>query len=298
MANDLGLVDTHCRSDRVLDGLRILSRAPRFYRAVLPLCYCNWRLHRSMREHRRVVVCFVRLGGLGEGRVDVAAVTNHFAGFENRVQQELLFVLGTVSVVGACVPVDLQFFTTLHDCPGAVTDHRDAAELLKQMGLFEHRQFHGLSHALDLHGCTVIEALDLAPVNGRALDHRVQHAGHLGVDAKGGLASHDVVGIENRNVLANQLVLVWRLVAKLVVLGDFHFGCDRQKFRIGQNLLRFAIDDRALRGGHVSDRAAPFLSSSAFKHRARRRPGLVHCRTEIANRTGAVRILRAVLFVA
>ena len=164
----------------------------------------------------------------GEGGIGVALVAHRRAGIGDAGAQLLLIVGGIVGPVRAGLPFDLQRIAALQRRPGALGDHRHAAERIEHAAepapgicstprrpqLFRRRIIDGFHRAAD---------------HRRPRHDRVFHAGKANIGAIHGLAGGDVVQIVDLHpALADVTELLLVLEAQRLARGR------RQRHGVGR----------------------------------------------------------------
>ena len=168
-------LDAERFGDVVARAARALQRRPDLPFAAALAGRGGRRLHRRMREMRRVVVRRDDLFGGLQRLINVAYVALHLARLAHVGFQLGLVGRGIVGLVRSVVPNDLERFAALHRRPSVLGDHGDAAE----RGVFRRRRRRrDGDHLLDaghLHGGAGIIGLDLAADDRRPCDDRELH---------------------------------------------------------------------------------------------------------------------------
>ena len=202
----------------VLRRLRILLRTPDGDLAVAEVRHCGGRLHRGVRQQRRVVRRLEYLAALGELGVDVADVPRHLTRLRHRRDQFLLEALGLEARVRAVRPLHLELLPTLHRRPGVVRNHRNAAERLEPVRQLQRLERDGLTNALHRQRRLVVDAADGAAEHRRTLDHGVHHAVAEHVETELRLAGENVGLVVGRPLFADELPRRLRLELQLADL--------------------------------------------------------------------------------
>ena len=298
VADDVFLLDAERRGHGLLHGLRILGGAPAGELAVTEVGEGDGRLHRRVGQHGHVVFGFVGLGGFGKSGIDVAHVADHLLRFARRVLQGLLEGLGVKGGVGAALPFHLQFLAALHGGVSGVGDDGHAAQGLKGMRGRKAIQHHGAFDAFHLLGGGIIEALQLAAIDGRTLDGGVDHAGHVRIHAEGALTGDDVVLVDDRNVFADVAVFGDGLVSELAFGRDRLLGSQGDQFAEARLLAGLGVDHFVIARLHLTRRHAPFGGGGALEHHARGGAGVFDGLDKVADGAGAIGVLRTVFGVA
>ena len=212
--------------DVVTRPARALQRCPYFPLAVAHAGRRCRRLHRCVRNVRRVVVRRNDLGGRFERGFGIADFTLHLAGLGDIVFQHLLVAVGRVGLVRPIVPGDLQRVAAFHRRPGVFRDHRDASKRRELRGRRRAVNLHDLLDAGHLHRVGRIERGDLAADHRRARDHRILQAVHVNVLAVDRLAGRDVEQVDDPDIALTH-------VAELVLLLELHLFHRRHRQRCG-----------------------------------------------------------------
>ena len=194
-------------------------------------------------------------------------------------------------MIGIEVPLDLKFLTALHGGIGGIRHHRNAAELLEQMGLFEGRKLNRLLDALDLQGFGVVERFDFGIVYRGAFDGGVEHTGPLGIHPEDRLAGHNIVLVDRGDVLADVAVVFRFLKAEVGFCGNGKCGGDGDQFAQIGAAVGGGVRDLAHSQGHFARRHSPFLCGGAFQHEPGGGTGLAHGLNEVTDGAGAIGVL-------
>ena len=141
------------QSQRLRDGipraLGPLRRRPHFSFAVAVYRQRGRRLHRGMRQQRRVIFRLDDLSAICKCRLYVAVLTDHFACFPRRILQLFLVRLRVPNAVRALLPLDVQLFPSLDRRPSVISQHRHATEGLKADGRLKCIDCRCLLHACE-----------------------------------------------------------------------------------------------------------------------------------------------------
>ena len=161
------------------------------------------RLHGSVGQQRRVVIGFDDFGRTAEGGVDIAEAAHNFLRLVGGFDERLLVGFRSEDGVRAGFPFDLEFLAAFGGGPGIVGDDGDAAESLKAIWRLRAFEDYGLTDARDLFGCGIVETLQFAAEDGRALDGGIDHAGHARIESIDSSPRADVFQVDARDAFAD-----------------------------------------------------------------------------------------------
>ena len=151
-----------------------------------------------------------------------------------------------------------------------------------------------LDDAGDLLGLGVVEAHDLAAVDGRAGDEGVEHPVEAGVDAVHRLADGEVVVVDEADLALADVAEGLLLLQRDALAGRHRqLGGGGRDLAVAEAALRLGVGDDVVLGLHLAGRHAPLLGGGLDQHGAGRGAGVAQVREEVAERARAVGVLVA-----
>ncbi len=159
----------HRLRDRIARAHRALRRHPCFHFSVAIHRQRRRRLHRSMRQQRRIIFRLYNLSALRKPLVHIPNFPDHFTRLPRRLFQFLAVRPGVKDLVRAFVPFYFQLLPPLHRRPRAVRQYRNAAQRLHIYRRLERGNRLRRLHSADRERLFVIHRLH------RAAHHRRMH---------------------------------------------------------------------------------------------------------------------------
>ena len=155
-----------------------------------------------------------------------------------------------------------------------------------------------MAHAGNFQRFLVVEGFYFAAENRRALDGRVHHSVHLGIHSIDRFSDNHIREVVTRGSFADVAPGALGLEFQFRHFGHGQLRGGGGQFAVTQAASRGRVNDGVQIGFAFRRRDSPLVGGGLREHHARGRAGLAHGLEEFADGMRAVRILRAVAFVA
>ena len=175
VTGDVLLLQAERLSYLFLHALRILRRRPHRHLLTLHVSDGDRRLHGSMRQMRREVLCLHDLAALGKLSIRIAHSVHDLSRLARRLLQFLLIFSRVVRSVAPVVPLNLEILPAFERGKRVVSDHRHATQRLKRMGRFKRIDRNCLLHSDHFQSRGVINRLHLPTEHRRMSDGGIKH---------------------------------------------------------------------------------------------------------------------------
>ena len=263
---DVFLLRPHGCGDGIARAHGALRRRPSLYFSVAVNRQRRRRLHRSMRQQRRVILGFDDFSALRKRGVHVSYIPHDFSGLSRGLLQFPAIRGGVENPVRALFPIDLQFSSSLHCRPGIVCKHGHAAERLKQNRRFESVDGGRLFYTRNSQRGLVVQRFHGAAQHRRMHHAGVQHPIHMSILPKGSFARAQVLQVITCGVFSDVPPLAARLEFQLFFLRHFQFCRRRRQFTVSQLLPGLFVRHGVQFCGALSFRNVPLLCRCAHQH--------------------------------
>ena len=209
--------------DSIARALRTLRGRPHFCFAVAVYRQGSRRLHRGMRQQRRIILRLDDFSSLRKGVVHVAIFSDDLARLTRRFLQFFFVSIRIPGTVRALFPFNLEFLSSLHRCPGVIRQHGHAAVRLKSNGWFE--RFDGLCllYTGNTERPLVINGLHTAAEDRRTRHARIQHSFHARILAVCGFTGAHVLEVVTYCAFADVAPFASRLQLDLFLFRNVQF---------------------------------------------------------------------------